>query len=698
MRTRRSQILIVACVIGGAATTARAQITIRSQEPVVLRASSLPDFAGADITKILLYKRTATGWELIPSQIDEFTNEPLQPYYSGGCSLASNVCERAAKLTGIAGDGFNDTDELAFMARDSGLATTPYDWVAEGVATYRYRISLHDQIGQQYGTVYAYIWTSTPPPPGPPADYVTWTADSSNSQCIGQLSSPTFLDPACGWLRSTDQGSQSGLPRFNAFQAGNWTTAALCVKPYSTDATCTVSDSTKNMLDQFKFRTTGPQESERDWDKACRAFIGVKDGPVRVVRRVMGANSGRYTTMSEFFYGTWFDQLVNVRVHPIASVTISLDHRPKDPPSQETPSLIFTGKHSALNDHLAMDTMDAAAASADGDFPDWVQVDTSRGTYVQLFTEKRKIADSTGSFTYDDSQTGGGEQYSVFQFGQHGFKLAGMPCLGNTMDASCPPEPETSTLLAYGSLLRSWVPLAVDSPTGSPSPAYRSEEGETYSAYQESPIIASVIREDLATASPPIGHCTPSLSGNVDVGGFSNSMTVATSLCSAQDAAGVQVFRGTVPGVYTFLEDLGKRATLVDHRVKAGVTYRYVAKAYNASGDLGSPSTELVLNTVDTVPPPVPTGLGAVAGSHKVIVTWTAPSDADTNSIIVYLGTSLSGPYSPVNLADPVFCSGTTFAVVGLSAGQTYWFRVTARDSHGNESSYSNEVSAVPTN
>lgn len=39
--------------------------------------------------------------------------------------------------------------------------------------------------------------------------------------------------------------------------------------------------------------------------------------------------------------------------------------------------------------------------------------------------------------------------------------------------------------------------------------------------------------------------------------------------------------------------------------------------------------------------------------------------------------------------------SGTTFAISGLTVGKAYYFAVTAVDSAGNESTYSNEATKV---
>lgn len=666
----------------------------------MVRASSMPEFEGTDVTKIVLYRKTASGWELIPSQIDEIKIDTLKNYLTGTCVVEAPICERNVILQGTAPDGFSETDELVFMARDSGSAASTSDWVGvpgTDTATRRYRLMLHDTFHGEYGTVYAYRWIRpTNPPPTTATDYVTWFPDPANPTCIITSGNQQYPDPACGWLRSTDQGSQGSLPRFNSFLAGNWTVGAMCIKPYASDVSCAVSNGLTNMIDQLKWRTTIPIENERGWDHACRAFIGVKDGAVRVVRRIMGALSGRFTTKTEYFYGTWFQQKVNLRVHEIGSVAWWVDHRPKNPLDPETPNVVFTRKHSDLNNRTSMDVIDGNGEDAvNGAFPDWVQIDTSRGTYLQFLEEIREIADATRSFEYTDGDAGGHE-YVPGTYGQFGFKWAGDPCFASTQDVECLGDGETDPDLIFASLLRTLIPLGVDSPSGDPS-VYRSEEGSRYEDYFESPIVVSPYPEEYgAGGSPPVGPCTPSLTGAVNDGAYSSSLSASTGSCAAPDVTGVALYRGTVPGVYSFFADLGKATTFVDHAIRLGVTYRYIARAYDANGNLGPASPELVLTPTDTVPPPVPTGLTASPGSGKVILSWTGATDRDTRFVVVHVSEAAGGLYAAVNLSDPIGCGDASFAVSGLAAGRTYWFRLTARDGRGNESDYSGEVHATP--
>jgi fibronectin type 3 domain-containing protein len=87
-------------------------------------------------------------------------------------------------------------------------------------------------------------------------------------------------------------------------------------------------------------------------------------------------------------------------------------------------------------------------------------------------------------------------------------------------------------------------------------------------------------------------------------------------------------------------------------------------------------------------------GTGVQAVSHSVTLSWTA----STSTVVgynVYRSTVSGGPYTLLT-SSPV--TGTTFTDTTVQARVTYYYVVTAVDSSGNESAYSNEASVtVPT-
>lgn len=100
----------------------------------------------------------------------------------------------------------------------------------------------------------------------------------------------------------------------------------------------------------------------------------------------------------------------------------------------------------------------------------------------------------------------------------------------------------------------------------------------------------------------------------------------------------------------------------------------------------------LVTGKVDLTPPVAPTGLSVTnEGNGQVSLVWVSTPGAVSYNL--YRSPLRGGGYVKVNSA-PV--SGTSFMDSGLRNAQNYFYVVTALDQPGNESKYSNEVSAMP--
>jgi len=88
------------------------------------------------------------------------------------------------------------------------------------------------------------------------------------------------------------------------------------------------------------------------------------------------------------------------------------------------------------------------------------------------------------------------------------------------------------------------------------------------------------------------------------------------------------------------------------------------------------------------------TGTGVQPVQHSVTLSWTA----STSTVVgynVFRSTTSGGPYTLLT-SSPV--ASTTYTDSTVQAGVTYFYVVTAVDSSGNESVYSNQASAtVPT-
>jgi len=88
-------------------------------------------------------------------------------------------------------------------------------------------------------------------------------------------------------------------------------------------------------------------------------------------------------------------------------------------------------------------------------------------------------------------------------------------------------------------------------------------------------------------------------------------------------------------------------------------------------------------------------GGGSSGGGGSIRLAWDASPDSGVVSYRIYCGTQ-SGRYERyADLQPSAGGTGVSYTLCGLTPGQTYFIAVTARDSLGHESDFSNEVSGA---
>ncbi|HEY93890.1 MAG TPA: fibronectin type III domain-containing protein [Dehalococcoidia bacterium] len=97
-------------------------------------------------------------------------------------------------------------------------------------------------------------------------------------------------------------------------------------------------------------------------------------------------------------------------------------------------------------------------------------------------------------------------------------------------------------------------------------------------------------------------------------------------------------------------------------------------------------------NAWDTPPTP-PSGLAATPGDNQVSLNWNDNSEPDLDGYNVYRATGTGDPYNQINGSLVVTSDYTDTTVNELV---TYYYVVTAVDTGANESTYSDEVNAIP--
>jgi hypothetical protein len=86
------------------------------------------------------------------------------------------------------------------------------------------------------------------------------------------------------------------------------------------------------------------------------------------------------------------------------------------------------------------------------------------------------------------------------------------------------------------------------------------------------------------------------------------------------------------------------------------------------------------------------TGTGVSAAAHVVTLNWQASTTSGVIGYYVLRSSVSGGPYSQI-VGSPV--SGTTYSDSNVTAGAEYYYVVTAVNSNGSQSSYSNQVTAT---
>jgi fibronectin type 3 domain-containing protein len=158
------------------------------------------------------------------------------------------------------------------------------------------------------------------------------------------------------------------------------------------------------------------------------------------------------------------------------------------------------------------------------------------------------------------------------------------------------------------------------------------------------------------------------------------------------DLDGYNVYRSeTSGGPYSQVNgSMVATSNYTDTGLTAGITYYYVVTAV----DLGTNESSYSSEATADLDPAAPTGLLAAPGDKQVDLDWNDNSESDLDGYNVYRSTTSGGPYSKINVS---LIATSNFTDTGLTGGTTYYYVVTAIDLAANESGYSSEANATPT-
>ena len=102
-----------------------------------------------------------------------------------------------------------------------------------------------------------------------------------------------------------------------------------------------------------------------------------------------------------------------------------------------------------------------------------------------------------------------------------------------------------------------------------------------------------------------------------------------------------------------------------------------------------------IFSTSSDFPPVAAMSLVATDGVEQVDLNWADNIESDLAGYNVYRNVISGGPYTKITGSLLITSS---YIDTSISPGTTYYYVVTAVDNGANESGYSNEDSATPTN
>jgi len=259
---------------------------------------------------------------------------------------------------------------------------------------------------------------------------------------------------------------------------------------------------------------------------------------------------------------------------------------------------------------------------------------------------------------------------------------------GCDMTANCNAE----TWL-YNATSNTWTNAAPSS-----SPPYRWGHSMAYDSAQQKVVLfggatAPGLSADTwlyAETAPPTA---PSAPQNLQATPGDSQVTLTWGVPTSNGGSPItnyRIYGGTTSGGETFLIEVGDVLTYTNTSLTNGQIYYYKVSAKNSVGE-GPKSNEADATPKTT--PLAPQNLQASAGDAQIALTWTAPT-SNGGSVItnyrIYRGTTSGGETFLIEVGDVL-----TYTNTGLTNGQIYYYKVSAKNSVG-EGSQSNEASATP--
>ena len=326
---------------------------MRDGDPVLIKGSALPAFAGVSLARLGLFRfdPLLSEFEPVPFQIDEQVDHVFNP------GTSTEFTELVYDVFGEDDGLLDGNDELVFLFGDGGpQAPTDAPWPEDASAT-RFEIAVQDpRSGAPVAARWFYLFVGDSLPESS-VEYVDW-----DGSCSGEISSATWsLDFEDRWLL----------------------TGLHVASPCGTG---------EDLIDRVKGRAGNCPlcETEELWNDYSTCLGGIL-GPVRAIRYVRGAASGTNTVHHDVVYARFWNRIIQLRVHGIGSARLYLDLRP------HTGTVVFTP---TATDGVAVDG--DPDPEVDSSFVPWSLTAGPEGGLVTLYEVPPSPKYASKNFFYED--------------------------------------------------------------------------------------------------------------------------------------------------------------------------------------------------------------------------------------------------------------------------------------------------------
>ncbi len=366
----------------------------READPIVLTGSQLPFYSSVAATQLVGFSRVAGGWVQIPIQVDEMELKDIVSGY-GPLTLGTplepsptnpRILFYSDPATYIGADTdpmFDENDELVIMLKDAGdefSGSILPSGVVDGTCS---QVMLTDPVSGDVGYVYLFV------------------QDGSLQQDAGtsNLTYSSDVQSVAGWPAHDNGLNNEDTDIGSAHYA--WHISA----EWKSDELRIASGTNADILDRHKsfFANGNCGRSEDTFSQAENAYLTTTAGPLRVIRSVMGANSGPLTQRTHLFYEKRFDIITDLRVHSIPSVFDAFDYSPA------ANGMVYTNSVNGATSAVIDGAGTSDGLNVTGPLLTWEQVQGPQGTLSILHRKSTDInsvpTDNTVFMAYYDDNS-----------------------------------------------------------------------------------------------------------------------------------------------------------------------------------------------------------------------------------------------------------------------------------------------------